>query len=415
MSGKTIIAWFRNDLRIHDNEVLLRATEHGSEVIPVYCFDPRHFGEGMFATQKTGVLRAAFLLETVAALKNALQQMGSDLFIAVGKPEEILPELTRRYQAGEVYHHREVAFEETQVSTWVEEALWGQQINLRHYIGHTLYHKEDLPFPIKDIPDAFATFRKKAERESSIRPTLPNPSRIVSPVDLETTLVPTLLDLGYTKSEITLAAALTLRGGEDAALQAMAAFLSEAQDAPAYSLLSPYIATGALSPNLLYHEVKAAEAQLGKKQVEANILKLLWRDYYRFMFKKHGNRFFHPQGLADELPYDAHDDDDGFELWKTARTGEPLVDYAMRQLNTSGWMADDLRVLVASYLTQKLRISWLRGAAWFEEKLIDYNPASNYGNWAHIAGVGSSQRENKPVDLQRLIRRLEPSLSLLAD
>src|SRR5690606_31125433 len=128
-----------------------------------------------------------------------------------------------------------------------------------------------------------------------------------------------------------------------------------------------------------------------------------------------GNRFFHPQGLADDIPYDPGDNDERFEQWKTARTGEPLVDYGMRQLNTSGWMPDELRVLVASYLTQELRIPWLRGAAWFEEKLIDYTPANNYGNWAHIAGVGSSKRENKPADLQRLIRRLEPSLSLLAD
>lgn len=415
MRGKTILAWLRNDLRIHDNEVLLRAAEQGGNVIPVYCFDPRLFGEGLFGTRKTGVLRAAFLLETVDALKDALQAMGGDLFIAVGKPEDILPELTQKYQVDEVYHHREVAFEETQVSAWVEEALWKHLINLKHFIGHTLYHKEDLPIPIKDIPEAFAAFRKMAERESSIRPTLPSPERISVPADLESTSVPTLSQMGYSEEEIALAAELPVQGGEDAALQAMKAFLSKPQEPPAYSLLSPHVAAGALSPNLLFHEVKAAEGRLGKKQTEANILKLLWRDYYRFMFKKHGNRFFQPQGFADELPYAAQGDDASFEQWKEARTGVSLIDRGMRQLNTTGWVPDEMRVLLAAYLTQELRVPWLRGAAWFEEKLIDYNPSTNYGNWAHIAGVGSSARENKPVDWQRLMRRLEPSLALMAD
>ncbi len=415
MRGKTILAWLRNDLRIHDNEVLLRAAEQGGCVIPVYCFDPRHFGEGLFGTQKTGVLRAAFLLETVAALKQAMQALGGDLFIALGKPEEILPELTLRYQADEVYHHREVAFEETQVSAWVEAALWKQQINLKHFIGHTLYHKEDLPFPIKDIPDSFATFRKKAERESSIRPTLASPERIVVPAELAPTTVPTLSELGYCDENIAQAAELPMQGGEDAALQAMEAFLSKPQHTLAYSQLSPHVAVGALSPNLLFHELKAAEVRLGKKQTEANILKLLWRDYYRFMFKKHGNRFFQAQGFAEKLPYETRTDDEYFEQWKDARTGVPLVDHGMRQLNTSGWVPTEMRVLVAAYLTQELRVPWLQGAAWFEEKLIDYNPSTNYGNWAHIAGVGSSARENKPVDWQRLMRRLEPSLAEMID
>lgn len=87
----------------------------------------------------------------------------------------------------------------------------------------------------------------------------------------------------------------------------------------------------------------------------------------------------------------------------------------MNQLNTSGFIPDELRIVLAAYLVQELQVSWLMGAAWFEEKLVDYNPASNYGNWAHIAGVGSSQRENKPVDIQRLIQRLELSFPSVAE
>lgn len=411
MAGKTILVWFRNDLRIHDNEALLRAVEHAENVIPVYCFDPRHFGEGLFGTKKTGVIRAAFMIESVAALRASLNSLASGLVVAYGNPEDVLPELARQYQVDEVYHHREVAHEETQVSAWVEASLWRQQINLRHFIGHTLYHKEDLPFPIKDIPNAFATFRRKVERESNIRPTLPSPAHIPTKEALEETVLPTLEQLGYDAEEISLGANLGFKGGEQAALDLMRSYLANPDDAQGYNKLSPYIAIGALSPNLLFHAIKSAEEKIGKKQAESSILKLMWRDYYRFMFKKYGNRFFQLSGMADSPPYTLADDSENFERWKTGNTGQPVVDQSMLHLNTRGYLTEEMRTVVAAYLIQELKASWLKGAAWFEEKLIDYNPTNNYGNWAHIAGVGSSQRDNKPINLQRLVERLEPTVS----
>src|SRR5690606_11473500 len=197
MDERTILVWFRNDLRIHDNEILFRAVERSHRIVPVYCFDPRHFTRTKYGTQKTGVLRAAFILENVLALQQSLRQLGGDLIIDYGHPEEQLPKLADKYDVDEVYHHREVAYEETHLSGLVEEALWKMQINLRHFIGHTLYHKEDLPFPIRDIPDAFSVFKKKTERESSIRPQLPTPETINIPDGMESGEVPELAQLGF--------------------------------------------------------------------------------------------------------------------------------------------------------------------------------------------------------------------------
>jgi deoxyribodipyrimidine photo-lyase len=92
MSGKTILVWFRKDLRIHDNEILTEAVRKGDLIIPVYCFDPRHFELTPFNTSKTGIVRAKFLLESVADLRKSFQNVGGDLIIRVGKPEVILPE-----------------------------------------------------------------------------------------------------------------------------------------------------------------------------------------------------------------------------------------------------------------------------------------------------------------------------------
>ena len=125
MSGKTILVWFRNDLRIHDNEILLEAIRKADNVLPVYCFDPYYFTKSPSGEPKTGNLRARFLLESVADLRKNLQARGSELIIRTGNPAEILPQLAEEYHVSEVYHHREVAYEETDISEAVEAALPG--------------------------------------------------------------------------------------------------------------------------------------------------------------------------------------------------------------------------------------------------------------------------------------------------
>src|SRR6187402_3929540 len=140
MGEKTILVWFRNDLRIHDNEILLEATRKADKVLPVYCFDPYYFTKTASGLPKTGSFRARFLLESVADLRGNLQAQGSDLIIRIGNPAEIIPQLAEQYQVSEVYHHREVAYEETEISEQVETALWKIKLNLKHFIGHTLYH-----------------------------------------------------------------------------------------------------------------------------------------------------------------------------------------------------------------------------------------------------------------------------------
>ena len=175
MNKKTILVWFRNDLRICDNEVLSLANERAQAILPVFIYDSRLYSDTKYETRKTGVIRARFINESVQDLQRSIRSYQGELLIEKGLPEEIIPELVRRYDVDEVYHHREVAYEETQVSSLVEEALWKLRINLRHFIGHTLYHKEDLPFPIKDIPDEFNIFKNKTSRESSIRPCIPMP------------------------------------------------------------------------------------------------------------------------------------------------------------------------------------------------------------------------------------------------
>jgi deoxyribodipyrimidine photo-lyase len=226
MSGKTILVWFRKDLRIHDNEILTEAVRRGDSIIPVYCFDPRQFELTSFNTSKTGSIRAKFLLESVADLRNSFQAAGGDLIIRIGQPEFILPELVAKYKVHEVYHHREVASEETGVSTLVENALWKLKINLKHFIGHTLYHKEDLPFPINTIPDVFTNFRKKIERDSAVRSCFKAPGAMKFPANLETGLLPQLSDFGFADTDFfDDRSVMKFKGGETEALKRLQDYL----------------------------------------------------------------------------------------------------------------------------------------------------------------------------------------------
>lgn len=404
MNSRTILVWFRNDLRVHDNEVLLSAIEKGNEILPVYCFDDRQYLNIDENIKKTGILRAEFILKNVLKLKEKLQDLGSDLIIIQGTPEILIPEICTEYQVDEVYHHREVAFEETQVSNRLEAALWKKQINLKHFIGHTLYHKEDLPFPIKDIPDSFNIFKKKAERESFVRPFLQVPEKIQSPQLKKEYLAPSLQDLGFSDLEVQSISKNDFEGGEDYALNKMQNYLSSPANSLKDSKLSPYIALGVLSTCRFYHEIQKSDlVKNDKKWHEQLVSGLLWRDYYRFMFKKYGNKFFRLEGFSENSATEKAFVKEEFLNWASGQTGDAVVDRGMQELIETGYISNQMRTILASYWTNFLGGNWLKGAEWFEENLIDYAPSSNYGNWAHIAGVGSSPKENKPVNLKKLI------------
>ncbi len=405
MSGKTILVWFRNDLRVHDNEILFEATRKADIVLPVYIFDPFYFTARDAGRTKTGNFRTRFLVEAVTDLRNNLRALGGDLLVRVGNPAEILPQLAVQYNVSEVYHHREVAFEETGISEQVEAALWKMRLNLKHFIGHTLYHKEDLPFPIKDIPDSFMQFRKKLERDSSVRAETAIPEMVKTPELDDAGEVPTLQQLGLLPPVDDPRASYSFKGGETAGLRALdwcfendlQAKIKSARTPQAAaensSKLSPWLALGCLSPRRVYWEVdKHVQNHSSSNPM---ILELLWRDYFRFMFKKHGTKFFRPEGFKNEAPETAANQEELFNQWKRGETGVPFVDAVMHELSATGYTNNFNRQIVAGYLVRDLKVDWTYGAAYFEEVLIDYSPASNWGNWAFVAGVGNDPRENR--------------------
>ncbi len=417
--SKKILVWFRNDLRLHDNEMLVEAIAKSDCILPVYFFDLRQFEPTPYRTLKTGVNRTQFLLENVEALRQSFKKLGGDILILTGKPEDLLPELVSKHEITEVYHHREVASEETAISTQVEDLLWKLRVNLKHFIGHTLYNKEDLPFPIKDIPDVFTQFKKKTERDALVKPCFLTPAEINFVETNEWGTIPLLTDLLPNEAIDVSAHPSPFLGGEEEAFKHLHDFLHTGEGMASANAtvkknevvanLSAWLAVGSLSPREVYWKLKEAEANYGLKPYFGQIvLGLLWRDYFRFMFKKYRNTFFRQEGFKQEVQPMPLQETAALKKWKAACTGHVLVDSIMNELNTTGYINHSSRLLVASYLIDKLKVNWVMGAAYFEEKLIDYCPASNWGNWANMAGVGNDQRLSSSFSFEKQLKAFDP-------
>ncbi|MBD2460831.1 DASH family cryptochrome [Oscillatoria sp. FACHB-1407] len=403
-----ILIWYRNDLRIHDHEPLHRAshpTSRATSIIPVYCFDPRQFGTTFYGFPKTGAFRAQFLRESVSDLRRSLQSLGSDLIIRQGLPEVVLPEIAKTLGVTAIYYHQEVTSEEVNVETALQAALKPLGVKLQAFWGHTLYHPDDLPFGVAQIPEVFTTFRKQVEKESTVNLPFPSPKQLPALPELAVEDLPDLGDFGLAASPGDDRAVTRFVGGETAGIARLKTYFWERDRLRIYketrngmlgedysSKFSPWLALGCLSPRYIYEQVQEYEAQRIKNDSTYwLIFELLWRDYFRFICAKHGDRIFRKSGLQG-VAIDWKEDGDRFGLWQEGMTGFPLVDANMRELAATGFMSNRGRQNVASFLTKNLGINWQMGAEWFESLLIDYDVCSNWGNWNYTAGVGNDAR-----------------------
>jgi deoxyribodipyrimidine photo-lyase len=411
---RTIVVWFKTDLRLHDNETLVKAISQGDQIIPVYCFDESHFCESEFGFQKTGSFRAQFLLESLIDLDNNLRELGSGLVVLKGKPEVEIPKIVSQYRANKVVAKREVAFEERKTESKVQEALFKLKCEFQTFSTSTLYHAEDLPFSIKDIPDVFTNFRKKTEKDAIIRASFESPIQIKSPL-IEPIVLPKMGELGLTFQKIDPRAAMRFKGGESMAIKRLNHYFFETNCISNYketrnglvgedysSKFSAWLALGCISPRFIYRELKKYETEFGANDSTYwLVFELLWRDYFRFMMKKHQSKFFQPSGIKYSTTLKVNNDSQKLQNWIEGKTGIEFVDANMIELKLTGFMSNRGRQNVASYLCNDLKLEWRLGAAYFEQQLIDYDVCSNWGNWAYLAAVGNDPRDNRYFNIEK--------------
>ena len=415
MTADTAVVWFRRDLRVHDNEALAEAAADG-EVLPVYAFDPREYGEREFGGErsfryeKTGAVRARFRRESVADLRERLRERGSDVVVRHGRPEEVVPAVAAAVDADVVHFGALPTPEEVGVENAVRTRLRDLDVTPARHWTHTLYHLNDLPTPYTDIADTYTSFRKSVENRATVRDPLPEPDLPTAPVEeVGAGPIPTPEDLGVDEIEYDDRAALRFEGGESAGTERLDGYLFEEDRLREYketrngllgqgysSKLSPWLNEGCLSPRRVRREVKRYERErVANDSTYWLLFELIWRDFFQFQFAKHGVDFFRRGGIRRRDDIDWREDDAAFRRWAAGETGLPFVDAAMRELNETGYQSNRARQNAASFLANDLRIDWRRGAAYFETRLVDYDPASNYGNWAYIAGVGNDSRDRR--------------------
>jgi deoxyribodipyrimidine photo-lyase len=166
--------------------------------------------------------------------------------------------------------------------------------------------------------------------------------------------------------------------------------------------LSPWLALGCISPRGIFDELKNYEAQYSaNKSTYWLVFELLWRDYFRFMMKKHRNKFFQQTGIKNKSVSIEEHDPELFFKWMNGKSGIDFIDANMTELNLTGYMSNRGRQNVASYLCNDLKLDWRYGAAYFEQQLIDYDVCSNWGNWACLAGVGNDPKAIRNFNLEK--------------
>lgn len=421
------LLWFKQDLRLDDHPALQAALD-AERLLPLFILDPNQLQQSQFGCRRMGVHRARFLLESLTALNAELRQRGSALLILQGRAEQLIPQLVEQFSLQEVLTLDEIAPEERRQLNVVRQALG--VVPLRVLPGNSLLRSEELPCSVQELPQVYSQFREQVEQRLPVFQPRSAPARLPAlPENAEYRLAPppSLSQLGLGDPLSVANSAFPFSGGEPAAQARLRDYLWQRQGVRQYkdtrngligseysSKFSPWLANGSLSARRVVAELRRHESQFGRNDSTHWLwLEMLWRDFFRWTLVRHGSALFQADGLkaTARAPQQI---DQRFSLWCQGRTGMPLVDANMRELVSTGFMSNRGRQVVASYLVNDLQQDWRHGAAWFEEHLLDYDPASNWGNWAYLAGVGSDPRHGRIFNALRQARQYDPDAAYVS-
>lgn len=402
----TGLFWFTHDLRLHDQPALWEM-QSVDKLICVFCVDPQWFRPNGLNAKAMGERRFQFLMDSLFDLQQQLQQMGQLLIIRQQTPHQALAELINKYHVDIIARSQHVGVYENR--HW---ALLQRHFPERKFVtqaSHTLFVAEDLPFRIAELPNSFTQFRKQVELLDVARPMLPPQQLPPPPVPIALEVLSKTVDL---KSAFT--------GGESAALKHTKEYF--ATDLPANyknvrneldgwtnsTKFSPWLALGCLSVRHLVARLKSYEQLNGSNDSTYWIyFELLWREYFQWYAHRYGARLYRFDGIKNTNSRRCYYPE-RYQKWCHGNTPSPLVNACMKQLNKTGYMSNRGRQIVASYFVYDLKLDWRFGAAYFEQQLIDYDVAANWGNWQYIAGVGADPRGGRQFNIEKQTRQYDP-------
>ena len=402
--------WFDQDLRLDDNPGLDYAAAGSDLLLCVYCHDPSRDEVDLFGSRRQGRLRQHFIKQSLLQLASYLGKHNQVLLQVAAAPTTVMPQLIEQYQVQRVVRSRHFGCLENR--QWDQLRSEHPSVDFVEIDGYTLFTQKQVE-RIGALPRTFSKFRRLIERTTVAPPIEPGPfppSPVAAPSSADMAVSPLA----------------QFRGGEDAALAHLNSYF-KSQSPSSYkqtrneldgwyssSKMSPWLATGCLSVRRLYQRLKQYEANHGANDSTYWLyFELLWREYFQWYALQHAEKLFLPGGISGNHP-DYDFDPALFELWCKGETRWPLVNACMQQLNQSGYLSNRARQIVASALINELGLDWRCGAGYFEQQLIDYDVASNWGNWQYIAGVGADPRGGRHFSIEKQTRQFDADGSFVA-
>ncbi len=393
----TGLVWFRRDLRTSDQTALAEALRRCATVRCVFVFDQ----EILAAQPPASNRRVAFLRESVVALREGLEALGGGLIVSHGQAPRAIPALAARLGAGAVFCNRDYEPAAVARDDAIASALADAGRRLLSFKDQVVYERDDLMTGAGTPYSVFTPYKrawlKRFAADGNAADCRTGPAAALAPASEGP--VPTLAELGFDAADLD---AIGVVPGEAGAAARLADFAGrirsydEQRDFPAVrgvSYLSAHLRFGTVSVREAVRLAVAHGALADDRWGAATWLsELIWRDFYFQILHHHP----HVVGGAFKRDYDRIrwvSDEDGtmsrlLAAWCAGRTGYPIVDAAMTQLNRTGYMHNRLRMIVASFLTKDLGIDWRLGEAYFAARLIDHDLAANNGGWQWAASTG---------------------------
>lgn len=387
---KVNVFWFRRDLRLEDNAGLHAALKSDCPVLPLFIFDREILDD----LEDKEDARVAFLHDTLSGMKQELEsEFGSTLLVRYGFPVEILKSLLQEYDIAAVYTNRDYEPYAKERDGLVEELLAQNNVSFYTFKDHVIFEAEEVTKKDGGTYTVFTpysrTWRAKLEERMSVLENenagavevsyyfKPYPVKEYAQHFIATDPIPmpSLAEMGFEPTTIDIPSATVSRG--------VIKDYNKTRNIPSIK------GTSRLGIHFRFGTISIREKARRAQQLNQTFLnELIWRDFYSQILDQHphvASRSFRPKYDLIEWRNDPSD----FQRWCAGKTGYPIVDAGMRELNATGYMHNRVRMITASFLTKHLLIDWRWGEAYFAKKLLDFDLSSNNGGWQWAAGSGT--------------------------
>lgn len=366
------IFWFRRDLRLHDNAGLYHALKDKKPVLPIFIFDENILDELEDKCDR----RVEFIHQALEEMQSTLHKLGSTLDVRYGFPSDVYKGLLKEYNIEKVFTNHDYDPYAKQRDKAIEELLKSSGATFHTYKDQVIFEKDEV---VKDDGKPYTVFtpysrRWKAALKEFYLKSYPNKKYFKNFYKEEPKGIPSLEAMGFKPVGHPFP-------GKEWKEEIIKKY-KEQRDIPSVrgtSRLSVHLRFGTISIRELAREAGAIN--------ESFLNELIWRDFYHTILW----HFPHIVGHAFKPEYDKikwRNNEKEFAAWCEGKTGYPIVDAGMRELNETGYMHNRVRMIVASFLTKHLLIDWRWGEAYFAKKLLDFDLAANNGGWQWAAGSG---------------------------